>query len=55
MICEKRNVSSFKKRALSSDGKLDIDKVIIVNSKKKKEKTTILMQILSFLIENQEG
>ena len=32
----KKDVLSIRKKALSSDGKLDIDKVIIVNSKKKK-------------------
>ena len=33
---KKRCFEYYRKRALSSDGKLDIDKVIIVESKKKK-------------------
>ena len=40
-------VSSIRKRALSSDGKLDIDKVIIVNSKKKKRETIVYAVMLS--------
>ena len=38
----KKDVSSIRKRALSSDGKLDIDKVIILSLKKTKKRNDCL-------------